>query len=41
MPYQTRTTDLVSKIGELAHEGVIEGIERVNDGSHGDEVRIE
>lgn len=41
IPYQTRTTDLVSKIGELARDGIIEGIERVNDGSHGDDVRIE
>ena len=41
IPYQTRTTDLVTKIGELARDGVIEGIERVNDGSHGDDVRIE
>ncbi len=41
IPYQTRTTDLVTKIGELARDKVIEGIERVNDGSHGDEVRIE
>ncbi len=41
IPYQTRTTDLVSKIGELARDKVIEGIDRVNDGSHGDEVRIE
>ncbi len=41
IPYQTRTTDLVSKIGELARDKVIDGIERVNDGSHGDEVRIE
>ena len=41
IPYQTRTTDLVTKIGELARDKVIEGIERVNDGSHGDDVRIE
>ncbi|MCQ2981955.1 MAG: DNA topoisomerase (ATP-hydrolyzing) subunit A [Treponemataceae bacterium] len=41
IPYQTRTTDLVSKIGELARDKVIEGIDRVNDGSHGDDVRIE
>ncbi len=41
IPYQTRTTDLVTKIGELARDKVIEGIERVNDGSHGDSVRIE
>lgn len=41
IPYQTRTTDLVTKIGELARDGVIEGIDRVNDGSHGDDVRIE
>ncbi len=41
IPYQTRTTDLVSKIGELARDGIIEGIDRVNDGSHGDDVRIE
>ncbi len=41
IPYQTRTTDLVTKIGELARDKVIEGIDRVNDGSHGDEVRIE
>ncbi|MCQ2610924.1 MAG: DNA topoisomerase (ATP-hydrolyzing) subunit A [Treponema sp.] len=41
IPYQTRTTDLVTKIGELARDKVIEGIERVNDGSHGDAVRIE
>ncbi|MCI7441052.1 MAG: DNA topoisomerase (ATP-hydrolyzing) subunit A [Spirochaetia bacterium] len=41
IPYQTRTDDLVKKIADLAKEGVIEGIERVNDGSHGDDVRIE
>ena len=41
IPYQTRTTDLVTKIGELARDKVIDGIERVNDGSHGDDVRIE
>ena len=41
IPYQTRTDDLVKKIADLAKDGVIEGIERVNDGSHGDDVRIE
>lgn len=41
IPYQTRTDDLVKKIAELARDGIIEGIERVNDGSHGDDVRIE
>lgn len=41
IPYQTRTDDLVKKIADLAREGTIEGIERVNDGSHGDDVRIE
>lgn len=41
IPYQVRTTELVAKIGELARDKEIEGIERVNDGSAGDEVRIE
>ena len=41
IPYQVRTTDLVTRIGELARDKVIEGIERVNDGSAGDNVRIE
>lgn len=41
IPYQTRTDDLVKKIADLAKDGVIEGIDRVNDGSHGDDVRIE
>ena len=41
IPYQTRTDDLVKKIADLAKDGIIEGIDRVNDGSHGDDVRIE
>lgn len=41
IPYQVRTTDLCAKIGELARDKVIDGIERVNDGSAGDDVRIE
>lgn len=41
IPYQTRTDDLVKKIADLAKDGTIEGIDRVNDGSHGDDVRIE
>ena len=41
IPYQVRTDDLCKKIGELARDKVIEGIDRVNDGSAGDDVRIE
>ena len=41
IPYQVRTNDLCAKIGELARDKVIEGIDRVNDGSAGDDVRIE
>ena len=41
IPYQVRTDDLCKKIGELARDKIIEGIERVNDGSAGDDVRIE
>lgn len=41
IPYQVRTTDLCARIGELARDKIIEGIERVNDGSAGDDVRIE
>lgn len=40
VPYQVRTDDLCKKIGELAREKVIEGIDHVNDGSAGDDVRI-
>ena len=41
IPYQVRTTDLCARIGELARDKIIEGIERINDGSAGDDVRIE
>ena len=41
VPYQVRTDDLCKKIGELARDKVIEGIESVNDGSAGDDVKIE
>ncbi|AEE17990.1 DNA topoisomerase (ATP-hydrolyzing) subunit A [Treponema brennaborense] len=40
IPYQVRTDDLCKRIGELARDKIIEGIERVNDGSAGDDVRI-
>ena len=40
VPYQVRTDDLCKRIGELAREKVIDGIERVNDSSAGDDVRI-
>ena len=40
IPYQVRTDDLCKKIGELARDKIIEGIESVNDGSAGDDVRI-
>ena len=40
VPYQVRTDDLCKRIGELAREKIIEGIERVNDSSAGDDVRI-
>ena len=40
IPYQVRTDDLCKRIGELARDKVIEGIDSVNDGSAGDDVRI-
>lgn len=40
VPYMVRTDDLCKRIGELAREKVIDGIERVNDSSAGDDVRI-
>lgn len=40
VPYMVRTDDLCKRIGELAREKIIEGIERVNDSSAGDDVRI-
>ena len=40
VPYQVRTDDLCKRIGELAREKVIDGIEKVNDSSAGDDVRI-
>ena len=40
IPYQVRTDDLCKKIAELARDKIIEGIEHVNDGSAGDNVRI-
>lgn len=40
IPYQVRTDDLCKRIGELARDKIIEGIESVNDGSAGDDVRI-
>lgn len=41
VPYQVRTDDLCKRIGELARDKIIEGIESVNDGSAGDDVKIE
>ncbi|NLM00178.1 MAG: DNA topoisomerase (ATP-hydrolyzing) subunit A [Treponema sp.] len=41
VPYQVRTDDLCKKIALMARDKIIEGIERVNDGSAGDNVRIE
>ena len=40
IPYQVRTDDLCKRIGELARDKIIEGIDHVNDGSAGDDVRI-
>ena len=40
IPYQVRTDDLCKRIGELARDKIIEGIDSVNDGSAGDDVRI-
>ena len=40
VPYQVRTDDLCKRIGELAREKIIDGIEKVNDSSAGDDVRI-
>lgn len=40
IPYQVRTDDLCKRIGELARDKMIEGIDSVNDGSAGDDVRI-
>ena len=40
IPFQVRTDDLCKRIGELARDKIIEGIDHVNDGSAGDDVRI-